>query len=148
MTRRILHPTDFSSASAPAFARALALAKDRGATLLLVHVMAPRRLSVGRGDVDVRAYLELTRRHIAAAFRPLLLKAERAGVRARAILLEGVPHVEILRAAARQRADLIVIGTHGRSGFSRFFLGSVAERVVRLARCPVLTVPSKGRGRR
>ena len=68
---------------------------------------------------------------------------ELAGVRATAILTERMPFDQIVRAAKGKRADLIVIGTHGRKGFSRFFLGSVAERVVQLAPCPVLTVRSR-----
>lgn len=56
------------------------------------------------------------------------------------LLTEGVPYERIVRAARSKRSDLIVIGTHGRTGFSRVFVGSVAERVVRLAPCPVLTV--------
>jgi len=54
--------------------------------------------------------------------------------------MEGVPYERIVRAARSKRAGLIVIGTHGRTGLSRVFVGSVAERVVRLAPCPVLTV--------
>jgi nucleotide-binding universal stress UspA family protein len=56
------------------------------------------------------------------------------------MLLEGVAHEQIARAAKRQRADLIVMGTHGRTGMARFFLGSVAARVAATAPCPVLTV--------
>jgi nucleotide-binding universal stress UspA family protein len=61
-------------------------------------------------------------------------------VRARALLLEGTAHDRIARAAKTQRADLIVMGTHGRSGLARFFVGSVASRVVSVAPCPVMTV--------
>ena len=70
----------------------------------------------------------------------LLAKAKTARVRARGVLLEGVAHEQIARAAKRYRADLIVIGTHGRTGVARFFLGSVAARVAATAPCPVLTV--------
>ena len=70
----------------------------------------------------------------------LLAKAKTARVRARGMLLEGVAHEQIVRAARRQRADLIVMGTHGRTGVARFFLGSVAARVTATAPCPVLTV--------
>ena len=61
-------------------------------------------------------------------------------MRAKAVLLEGVAHEQIVRAARARRADLIVVGTHGRSGLARFFLGSVAGRVATMATCPVLTV--------
>jgi nucleotide-binding universal stress UspA family protein len=70
----------------------------------------------------------------------LLGKAKTARVRARGVLLEGVAHEQIVRAAKRQRADVIVMGTHGRTGMARFFLGSVAARVAATAPCPVLTV--------
>jgi len=73
----------------------------------------------------------------------LLAKARAAGVRARGLLLEGVPHDRIVRAAKSRRADLVVIGTHGRTGLARLFLGSVAGRVVAAASCPVLTVRGK-----
>jgi nucleotide-binding universal stress UspA family protein len=73
----------------------------------------------------------------------LVAKAKKAGVRARTILLEGVAHEQIARAARSKRADLVVLGTHGRTGLARFFLGSVAGRVVSSATCPVLTVRGK-----
>ena len=73
----------------------------------------------------------------------LVTKAKRAGVRARALLLEGVAADRIVRAARSRYADLIVIGTHGRTGFARLMIGSVANRVVSHARCPVLTVRGK-----
>jgi len=57
-------------------------------------------------------------------------------------LAEGVPAEEVLRVARRQRADLLVLGTHGRTGLRRALMGSVAERIVRQARCPLLTVRS------
>jgi nucleotide-binding universal stress UspA family protein len=73
----------------------------------------------------------------------LLAKARAARVRARGMLLDGVTHEQIVRAAKRQRAGVIVMGTHGRTGVARFFLGSVAARVTATAPCPVLTVRSR-----
>jgi nucleotide-binding universal stress UspA family protein len=70
----------------------------------------------------------------------LLARAKAGRVRARGLLLEGVAHEQIVRTAKRQRVGLIVIGTHGRTGVARFFLGSVAARVAATAPCPVLTV--------
>jgi nucleotide-binding universal stress UspA family protein len=61
-------------------------------------------------------------------------------VRATTLVLEGVAHEQIVRAARSKKADLIVIGTHGRTGLAKLFLGSVASRVVAAAHCPVLTV--------
>jgi len=72
----------------------------------------------------------------------LAKKAVTAGVRAQTLLLNGDPAQQIVRAAKSKRMDLIVAGTHGRKGFSKFFLGSVAERVLTSAPCPVVTVKS------
>jgi nucleotide-binding universal stress UspA family protein len=144
--RRILYPTDFSKAARPAFERALALAKQDGAELLIVHVMVPPAPFVGNGYVSPKTYEDLeaaARRSAETQMKAVLAKAKKAGVRATAILTEGMPFDQIVRTAKGKRADLIVIGTHGRTGFSRFFLGSVAERVVQLAPCPVLTVRSR-----
>jgi universal stress protein A len=145
--RRILHPTDFSRASAPARRRATALAKACRAPLVLLHVMTPPSPFVGE-DTLPSSYMDLltlarrsAKRRLAAA----LARVKRERVRAKAVFVEGLPASEILRAARRERADLIVMGTHGRTGISRVFLGSVAERVVRESRCAVLTVPAHGR---
>ena len=73
----------------------------------------------------------------------LVAQARKNGVRAKGLLLAGIPHDRIVRAARSTRADLIVLGTHGRTGLGRLFLGSVAARVVTLAPCPVLTVRAK-----
>jgi nucleotide-binding universal stress UspA family protein len=143
--RRILHATDFSSASRPALAKAIALARQNRAALQVVHALPPLALPVG-GDfaymppgtyetIDRRA-----RQHAQKQLSALVARARKVGVRATALLLDGAPHEQITRAARRARADLIVIGTHGRTGLSKVLLGSVAERVVRFATCPVLTV--------
>ena len=141
--RRILHPTDFSKASGPAFARALELARRNRAELLLVHVLLPPVLLLEDGYVSPRTYAELegsARRRAQARLSALGAKARKARVRVKAILLRGVPYDQIARVARAKRADLIVMGTHGRTGLSRFFMGSVAERVVRLGPCAVLTI--------
>ncbi|MBI2015439.1 MAG: universal stress protein [Candidatus Rokubacteria bacterium] len=141
--RRILHATDFSTASAPAFAEALALARQERAELRLVHVMTPPALFLEDSYLSARTFREMqsrARRAVEDRLARLRARARRAGVRAGADVREGVPADEIIRAARRRRADLIVVGTHGRSGFARAVLGSVAARVVTLARCPVLTV--------
>jgi nucleotide-binding universal stress UspA family protein len=70
----------------------------------------------------------------------LLAKAKTARVRVRGMLMSGVAHEQIVRTANRQKAGVIVMGTHGRTGVARFFLGSVAARVAATAPCPVLTV--------
>jgi nucleotide-binding universal stress UspA family protein len=141
--RRILHPTDFSPASAPAFARALALARENRAQLTLAHVLEPSLPVIGDGYVSPATYdalEEAARRGAEKGLARLAARAKKAGVRVRTLVLYGLAHEEIPRAARAGRADVIVMGTHGRTGFGRLFLGSVAERVVARAPCPVLTV--------
>jgi nucleotide-binding universal stress UspA family protein len=139
---RILHPTDFSPASRAAFAKAVQLAKKNRSELVIAHVLAPVMPSVD-GYMTPRMYDELEaagRRYGKKHLDALVARARKAGVRARGLLLDGLVHERIVRAARSQGAEMIVIGTHGRTGFARFVLGSVASRVVSHAKCPVLTV--------
>jgi nucleotide-binding universal stress UspA family protein len=141
--RRILHPTDFSSASRPAFERALGLARDSRAELVILHVMAPVIPVVGEGYIPPQTYEAIdtaARKSAQKKLDALAARARNAGVRARPLLLEGTAHERIVSAAKAQRVDLIVMGTHGRSGLARLFIGSVASRVVSAAPCPVMTV--------
>ena len=144
--RRILHPSDFSRASGAAFAKAVEMAKQNRAELLVLHVLASFIPMVGEGYVSPKVYEEIEASARAQAQKQLnvrVTRVKKAGVRVKGILAEGVPHEQIVRAARSKRADLVVIGTHGRTGLAKFFLGSVAGRVVSLARCPVLTVRGK-----
>jgi nucleotide-binding universal stress UspA family protein len=141
--RNILFATDFSSASRPAFRRALEMASTDGAALWIVHVAAPPGPLSPDGYVLPRIYEEMDlaiRSDAQKRLRTLLGRARKLGVRARALLLKGAPHEAIARAARKHRADIVVVGTHGRTGVARFFVGSVAARVVATAPCPVLTV--------
>ncbi|HUO63647.1 MAG TPA: universal stress protein [Terriglobales bacterium] len=141
--RRILHPTDFSRASGAAFARAVAMAKAERAELLLVHVLAPPVPIAGEGYISPKIYDDLeasARQYGQKRLAGLQAKARKVAVKATTLLLDGVAHEQIARAAKRKKADVIVIGTHGRTGLAKFFLGSVASRVVAAAPCPVLTV--------
>jgi nucleotide-binding universal stress UspA family protein len=140
-TRRLVHATDFSTASRSAFAEAMALARRDGARLCLLHVLVPP--SPFLGDHLPASYQELERaarrdaeRRLAAAVD----RAKEAEIRVEAKLVQGIPSEEIIRFARRWRPDLLVIGTHGRTGLGRVFMGSVAERVLQRAPCPVLTV--------
>ena len=145
--RRILHPSDFSKASAAAFTKAVELAKTNGAELVLLHVLAPPLpLMAGEGYVSPKVYEDLeqsARAYASKELASLVAKAKKAGVRAKAVLRDGVAHEQIVRAARSPRADMIVIGTHGRTGLAKLFLGSVAGRVVSTAKCPVMTVRGK-----
>jgi universal stress protein A len=142
-TRRILHASDFSPASRAAFSRALDMAQRERAELLLAHVLAPVAPFLGEGYVSPQTYDRIERSARMAAQKQLdamVARARKAGVRAQRLLLTGTPHVEIVRAARSKGADVVVMGTHGRSGLAKLFLGSVAGRVVATAPCPVLTV--------
>jgi nucleotide-binding universal stress UspA family protein len=142
--RHILLATDFSSSSNAAWKRGLALAKASGAPVLLVHVIP----SLARTGTVPWVYREIEaelRADAARKLRTLLERARAAGVRARSRLLSGTPaHEAIAREARRAKADLIVVGTHGRTGLAGALIGSVARRVIAGAPCPVLSV----RGRR
>jgi nucleotide-binding universal stress UspA family protein len=141
--RRILHATDFSPASRAGFARAMAMAKADRAQLVLVHVLTPQAALAVNGYMSPRIYDDLEaaaekygQRHLDV----LEAKARKGGVRSKTLLRHGLADQQIIRAARSTKADLIVIGTHGRMGLARLFLGSVASRVLAGARCPVLTV--------
>lgn len=140
--RRVVYASDFSTASRRAFATALNLAKTNRAALTVVHVLLPIMM-VSDMTVSPSVWEEIrrgTRRWAEQHLSRLATKAKIAGVRATARLLEGDPAEQIVRAAHAAHADVIVVGTHGRKGVPRFFIGSVAERVVRSASCPVMTV--------
>jgi nucleotide-binding universal stress UspA family protein len=143
--RRILHASDFSRASRAAFDQAVDLAKTNRAELLLAHVLTPVMPTVN-GAISPQTWVDIevsTRREGEKHLNMLVEKAKKAGVRATGVLLEGLPHEAIVRAAKSKRADLVVLGTHGRTGLAKFFLGSVATRVLSMAPCPVLTVRGK-----
>jgi nucleotide-binding universal stress UspA family protein len=144
--RCVLHPSDFSTVSNAAFAKAIEVAKADGGQLLVVHVLTPVGPLVGDGYVSPRTFEELERAARDQAQKrldALVARATKAGVRASAVIAEGLAWQEVVKIARSKRADLIVMGTHGRSGLAKFFLGSVAERVIATAPCPVLTVRSR-----
>lgn len=114
--------TDFSPASEPALRVALEYARRLGARLHIVHVRWP---GADPGPDERLEALGLS-----------------AGVPVATAVLAGAPASQIVDYARRHRATLVVIGTHGRTGISRALIGSVAERVVRTAPCPVLVVPA------
>ena len=144
--RRILHPTDFSTASGPAFAKALSLAKDNGAELLIVTVLDALPPLASEAYVSRETYDRIAAEGRAAAQRRLdrpVARARNAGVRVRSRVLEGSAHEQIVRTAKRERSDLIVMGTHGRTGLTKLLIGSVAGRVISMAPCPVVTVRAR-----
>lgn len=139
---RVLVPTDFSGPSEEAWKTACRLARALGAELILVHVFAePSFFSEGPFSGErVREVYAAGRAWVEKALEELAGAARDEGMIVRVMVRDGVAHREILALAAHERADLIVIGTRGRGGLERALIGSVADRVIRLAPCPVLSV--------
>jgi nucleotide-binding universal stress UspA family protein len=141
--KRILHATDFSPASTRAFRAALAWAQRERAELRLVHVLNVPSPLLEDAWVSARAWQAAqaaARREVEPRLKALARRAARTGLRVSQSLVTGIPFQAIVREAQRSRAGLVVIGTHGRTGVAGVLMGSVARRVVALARCPVLTV--------
>jgi nucleotide-binding universal stress UspA family protein len=148
-TRRIMLASDFSAASRPALRKALELARSTRARLLIVHALSPVIPPLMGEGVYVSPTTWNTieagaRRAAQRQLARLLQAARKSGVRAQGLVIEGAPSADrIVRAARARRVDLLVVGTHGRTGLSRLVLGSVAARVVATAPCPVLTVRAR-----
>lgn len=133
----ILHPTDFSENSRYAFETACALARDNQATLLVLHVMVPSSSPVlDEPPPDPSRPAD----SLGSTARFPWPQASDPRIRLERRLAEGDPATEVLRLAEAARCDLIVLGTHGRTGLGRLLTGSVAEEVLRKADCPVLVV--------
>jgi nucleotide-binding universal stress UspA family protein len=132
---KILHPTDFSERSETAFRLACTLARDNNVPLVLLHVHSP---FVAYGDGLVAALPPEYTSGLREELRTLDPHDARVVIERH--LVEGDPAMEILRMAREADCDLIVMGTHGRTGLGRLLMGSVAEAVVRKAACPVLTI--------
>lgn len=152
---RILVATDFSAASRPAVALAVRLAQVTGAQLTVANAYEPPGpIVMGGYCVPSGVYEDweiALREGIEESLKPLVEDAVKKGVDARALVLTGIPDVAIAQAARTIHADLLVVGTHGRTGLSRLLLGSVAERVIAAAPCPVMTCtdePSENREER
>ena len=139
---RLLLPTDFSSSAARAEAEAARLARDLGAEIVVLHVVAEMHM-YGSGRVKVAELLAVQAARLTAARRALQdritdLRSRR--LRVRGVLRSGSAHRQIVATARRERCAMIVMGTRGRGRVARWLLGSTAERVIRLAPCPVMTV--------
>ena len=131
--RKILYATDFSSYSNQAYFHAVALAENHGASLSILYVYTP-----GSPMPDIRGRREADRQY----WRDQLeqIRPVDSSISVRHVFREGDPAAEIIRFAAEAGSDLIVMGTHGRTGLERLLLGSVAEKVMRDAPCSVLVV--------
>lgn len=143
--RRILFASDFSKASRKAFTTAVAMAKANRAALTIVHVIVPFTPIVPEQYLSAETWEQIdneAKRVSRQQLRRVMARARKAGIRVVGLLQEGDPAQQIIRAARSTRADLLVVGTHGRTGLAKFFVGSVASRVVATAACPVVTVRS------
>jgi universal stress protein A len=143
MRKSVLYATDFSRPSLAALPHAIAAARERHAELVVLHVLPPPIGPDAMGYVPSRMYDEMKAAVVKDAQRRLALlvaRVLRARVRARPLLVEGLPQEEIPRVARRARALLVVVGTHGRTGIARLLMGSVAAQVIGTSPCPVMTI--------
>jgi universal stress protein A len=139
---KILLPTDFSANADQAQKEAIRLAHGLGGEIIVLHVTVDTPL-YGEGLMnrkEVREVYEAARKWAASTLEERVAVIREHGLAARFLLKTGVPHAEIVEVAAAEGADYIVIGTRGRGGLERAFLGSVADRVIRTAPCPVVSI--------
>lgn len=139
--KNILCPIDYSVYSEMALKYAIEFAEKYEAKLYLMHVLDIRVYDINDPDLyNVNIIDEET----LGKLRERLLKCVNEDTKGRiaveAIIIQGVPFAEIIKASRDYKIDLIVLGTHGRTGLSHAIMGSVAEKVVRKAPCPVLTI--------
>jgi nucleotide-binding universal stress UspA family protein len=144
--KKIISPTDFSDLSDMGLKAAIELAEHFSAELLVVHVVAP--LSAAATSAAPAAHylpevMESILHNAESSLRDKMEKMVPATLRSKSILLEGSPADEIGEYAKEVGADLIVIATHGESGWRRFMFGSVTEKVMRLSKSPVLIIGSQ-----
>jgi len=134
--RTVLHPTDFSDYSGYAFKFACSLARDYGARLVVLHVLTRPVFIYGEGVIppEPAGFEDQLRQRLHQ------VQPEDPNLQLEHRLVEGEAAAEILRLAEEAKCDLIVMGTHGRTGLGRLLMGSVAEQVARKSPCPVLTV--------
>lgn len=142
LAKRILIATDFSSCSQAALTYAAGLAKQLGASLVIAHVYFPPVVAVPDAVIplssaDMQTLLD--KMHAGLDEAAAIAKGVGAA-KVETALLEGDPWHQVVRCAHDRLCDLIVVGTHGRGAVAHFFLGSVAEKIVRKAECPVLVV--------
>jgi universal stress protein A len=150
LLQKILVPTDLSACSSQALAQAQEFASVFGASIDLLYVwsapalVAPESVITGVG-INKQPLLDWVRESATAQLTKFESEAKLAGIAVRSSVCEaGDPATAIVERAASGKYDLLVLGTHGRTGLSHVLMGSVAEKVVRRAPCPVLTVRALG----
>jgi nucleotide-binding universal stress UspA family protein len=140
-TQHFLVPIDFSDYADQALAYAIRLASTLDAQLTLLHVMQPLPMAGVDMSVTLPAtYLQEVEAEVQRSMEAALGRVTAAGLIGECVVLYGVPFQEIVDTAKARQVDLIIMGTHGRTGLLHVLLGSVAEKVVRLAPCSVLVV--------
>ena len=140
--RRIVVPTDFSECAEEAWGLAQRMASTIDSEVVLVHVFVEPPL-YGESPLTPNAtwqVFEKARKWVEEELEKWAAVARKKGATVRPVIRTGSPSEQIVELATSEPADLVVMGTHGRGGMSRVLLGSVADRVIRLAPCPVLTV--------
>jgi nucleotide-binding universal stress UspA family protein len=139
---QILAPTDFSESSKQAVQCAYELAQTFGAKLQLLHVVELLVYPVEMFLVseDGTTLMDDLERQARLDLAELVPKSQDGTVEVLCRAVVGTPHLKIAKVAAAEKVDLIVMSTHGRTGLSHLVMGSVAERVVRMAPCPVLSI--------
>jgi universal stress protein A len=151
--KRILCPTDFSEPSYKALKAADELAKEFRSELILLHVLSPIQAfpaasGFGPSMPVSGAYLpedfmRTLEKHATESLEMTVKEKVSGEVKSKSVLLNGIPAEEIVRYAEESNSSVIIMGTHGFTGWRHMLLGSVAEKVVRMALCPVLTIPPK-----
>jgi nucleotide-binding universal stress UspA family protein len=142
--RRLVVPTDFSPTADRALSRAIDMARALPARIELIHVHSPVLVLPPPIDmVSLSTVFPKAQEKMEEALEARAGRVRDAGVECDIQLLEGSPHVEIVALADKVQAELIVLGTHGRGGLAHAVLGSVTERVIHRATCPVLVVPDR-----
>ena len=141
--RKILVPTDFSPASRKSLSYALRFAEELNSEITLLHVLEPETPLTLAGRPAAAAFSKEELADADEGLRDLVNSAKAAGAGTKSILRTGIATHEIVEAAKQLDVDLIVIATHGFTGWKHFAIGSTAERVARAAPCPVLVVREK-----
>jgi nucleotide-binding universal stress UspA family protein len=140
MYRRILVPLDGSATAEQALPHAIVQAQQAGAMLILLRVLEPFPHVRGMSAADIDSIKRQTSEWAREYLGQLVADSQEKGISTQAAVVEGRPNVTILQFAEKNQVDLIVICSRGRSGVSRWLMGSVADRIVRGAVMPVLLV--------
>ena len=146
--KRILAPTDLSPFAAVGLRAAADLARKLGSKLMILHVLPDEELTaLAKGHVPPRPVdliYEDKEFEVREYFKTEVPEVLRRGVQVEVMIVPGVPFLEVVRTARHREADMVVMATHGRTGLKHAFLGSVTEKVLRKAPCPVLSIRPEG----